>query len=406
MSRQISHSLRAPLCALAFLAATAMPAFANGPAPGYARIHYYRPDGNYTGWGLYAWNATTVNYTWCSSQVAQTGKDSFGVYFDIPVNPNTGSPAGQLGFIINNCADNQLKDPGPNQYLQITQYNQGWVISGNDTVFTSQPTETPIPAGDIRVHYYRPDGNYSGWAIYAWNATTTNYSWCSTEVQQTGADAWGVYFDIPVSATSGSPAGQLGFIINNCANGQEKDPGPNQYLQVTEYTQGWVVSGNVTVFYSQPSVGTNPVASGYARVHYHRPDGNYTGWALYTWGASTENNSWCTNEVAITGIDSFGVYFDVTVNPSLNGGSLGFIINNCDNGQTKDPGPNQFLQVTQYQQGWVISGNSTVYTSQPNLPVPPGYARIHYYRPDGNYSGWGLYAGNATTVNYSWCSSQ
>lgn len=406
MSRQIFHSLRAPLCALAFLTATAIPAFAAGPAPGFARIHYSRADGNYTGWGLYAWNATTVNYSWCSSQVTQTGNDSFGVYFDIPVNPNNGSPAGQLGFIINNCANGQEKDPGPNQYLQITQYNQGWVISGDDTVFTSQPTEAPIPSGDVRIHYYRPDGNYSGWAIYAWNATTTSYSWCSSEVQQTGADAWGAYYDIPVNGTSGSPAGQLGFIINNCANGQEKDPGPNQYLQVTEYTQGWVVSGNVTVFYSQPTVGTNPVASGYARIHYNRPDGNYTGWALYTWGASTENNSWCSSEVPITGIDSFGAYFDVTVNPAQNGGSLGFIINNCDNGQIKDPGPNQFLQVTQYQQGWVISGNSTVYTSQPNLPVPSGYARIHYYRPDGNYSGWGLYAWNATTVSYSWCSSQ
>ncbi len=407
MSRHIFHSLRAPLYALAFLAAISIPALAQVPA-GHARIHYYRPDGNYTGWGLYAWNATTVNYSWCSSQVAQTGKDSFGVYFDVPVTPNNGSPAGQLGFIINNCADNQLKDPGPNQYLQITQYNQGWVISGNDTVYTTQPTETPIPAGDIRIHYYRPDGNYSGWAIYAWNATTTSYSWCSTEVQQTGVDTWGVYFDIPVKGTNGNPAGQLGFIINNCANGQEKDPGPNQYLQVTEYQQGWVVSGNVTVFYSQPAVGANPVPAGDARIHYNRPDGNYTGWALYTWNASTENNSWCSSEVAITGVDSFGVYFDVTVNPAQGtpAGQLGFIINNCDNGQEKDPGANQYLQITQYNQGWVISGNATVYTTQPPLPIAPGYVRIHYYRPDGNYSGWALYTWNASTENNSWCQSE
>ena len=92
------------------------------------------------GWGLYAWNATTVSYSWCSSQVNQTGTDSYGVYFDVPINPAAGSPVGQLGFIINNCNDGGIKDPGPNQYLQVTQYTEAWVISGDATVFTSQPT--------------------------------------------------------------------------------------------------------------------------------------------------------------------------------------------------------------------------------------------------------------------------
>ena len=26
--------------------------------------------------------------------------------------------------------------------------------------------DPPIPAGDIRVHYFRPDGNYADWTIY------------------------------------------------------------------------------------------------------------------------------------------------------------------------------------------------------------------------------------------------
>ena len=41
----------------------------------------------------------------------------------------------------------------------------------------------------------------------------------------------------PSTPTAGNPAGQLGFIINNCDNGQIKDPGANQYLQVTEYNR-------------------------------------------------------------------------------------------------------------------------------------------------------------------------
>jgi pullulanase len=412
MSKPLTRRSQARISSFAILllSALALPAFAQAPA-GDVRIHYHRPDGKYTGWALYTWNASTENNSWCQSEVAVTGTDSFGVYFDVSVNPTQGTPAGQLGFIINNCNDNQLKDPGANQYLQVTEYSQGWVVSGNATVFYSQPAigTNPIPSGDVRIHYYRPDGTFTGWGLYAWNAATVAYSWCSSEVAITGIDSFGVYFDVPVTATNGSPAGQLGFIINNCDNNQAKDPGPNQYLQVTEYSQGWVVSGNVTVFYGQPAIGTNPVPSGDVRIHYYRPDGTYTGWALYTWNASTENNSWCSSEVAITGIDGFGVYFDVSVNPTQGTppGQLGFIINNCDAGGTKDPGPNQYLQVTQYTQGWVISGDATVYTTQPSTTaIPPGDVRIHYYRPDGNYSGWALYTWNASTENNSWCSSE
>ena len=344
------------------------PPTSTNPIPaGDVRIHYYRPDGNYTGWGLYAWNATTTSYNWCSGELAITGTDSFGVYFDVPVTATNGTPAGQLGFIINNCDNNQAKDPGPNQYLQVTEYKQGWVVSGNVTVFYSQPATgtNPVPAGDVRIHYYRPDGTYTGWALYTWNASTENNSWCSSEVPITGVDGYGVYFDVTVNPAQGTPAGQLGFIINNCDGGGTKDPGPNQYLQVTQYTQGWVISGDATVYTTQPT--TTGIPSGYVRIHYYRPDGNYANWALYTWNASTENNSWCSSEVNVGGSDSFGIYFDVSVNPTQGtpAGQLGFIINNCSTGGTKDPGPNQYLQVTQYNKAWVISGDANVFTTQP-----------------------------------------
>jgi pullulanase len=109
--------------------------------PGDVRIHYFRPDGNYSGWALYTWNASTENASWCSSEVQISGTDAYGVYFDVSVNPAQGTPTGDLGFIINNCSENQVKDPGPDQHLQITTFNQAWIISGDATVYTSEPTE-------------------------------------------------------------------------------------------------------------------------------------------------------------------------------------------------------------------------------------------------------------------------
>ena len=124
--------------------ALAQPA-SDPPIPsGEVRIHYFRPDANYTGWALYTWNASTENAVWCQTEVGITGTDSFGVYFDVTVNPAQGSPVGDLGFILNNCAAGQIKDPGPDQHLQITLFNEAWVIHADATVFTSQPTPQQI----------------------------------------------------------------------------------------------------------------------------------------------------------------------------------------------------------------------------------------------------------------------
>jgi pullulanase len=116
-----------------------------------------------------------------------------------------------------------------------------------------QTTPPPIPPGEVRIHYFRPDGNYSGWALYTWNASTENASWCQVEVGITGTDSFGVYFDVTVNPAQGTPAGDLGFIINNCAAGQIKDPGPDQHLQITQFNEAWVIHADATVFTTQPN---------------------------------------------------------------------------------------------------------------------------------------------------------
>lgn len=114
--------------------------------------------------------------------------------------------------------------------------------------------DPPIPSGDVRIHYYRPDGVYTGWALYTWNASTENASWCQSEVAAAPAhDEYGVYFDVSVSSTQGMPPGDLGFILNNCTAGQIKDPGTDQHLDTNTYKQAWIISGDATVYTTEPS---------------------------------------------------------------------------------------------------------------------------------------------------------
>ncbi len=134
------------------------------------------------------------------------------------------------------------------------------------------------------------------------------------------------------------------------------------------------------------------------RIHYHRPDGIYNGWTVYAFDDTTENTgNYGGGPVQVTGTDSYGAYFDVGVisSPQV----VGIIIHNptASGGDQKDPGPNTFVDPsTEGNEYWAISGIAKLYTTVPNLSNPtallPGYARIHYYRPDGNFANWSVYA--------------
>ena len=218
---------------------------ADPPIPsGDIRVHYFRPDGNYTGWTIYAFYDTTEPNNFPGGPVPVTGMDAFGAYFDVGVTTN----ATNVGLILHS---GNTKDPGPNQYVDpATQGNEFWELSGSDVLSTTQPAigkDPPIPAGHARIHYYRPDGNYDNWSLYVYGATTDpTGDFCGTNDYYSGYDSYGPYFDV------GVVPGHLGFIIHNCSTGV-KDPGPDQSLQIPQQLEGWVVSGNPTVYLQPPT---------------------------------------------------------------------------------------------------------------------------------------------------------
>ncbi len=248
-----SHTRRFPAFPLLLILSTLLALFAAHaqaqtapPIPsGDIRVHYFRPDGKYTGWTVYAFFDTTEPNNFAGGPVAITGTDSFGVYFDVGVTAG----ASNVGLILHN---GNTKDPGPNQSVNpATQGNEFWELSGSDVMLTTRPStgpvDPPIPAGHARIHYYRPDGNYANWSVYVYGATTDpTGSFCTTEDDYSGYDSYGPYFDVGVTA------GHLGFIIHNCSTGV-KDPGSDQSLEIPQQLEGWVVSGDAMVFPQLPT---------------------------------------------------------------------------------------------------------------------------------------------------------
>jgi pullulanase len=223
--------------------------------------------------------------------------------------------------------------------------------------------DPPIPAQHVRIHYFNPDNTYAGWTVYAFGDTTEDQSnFNGGPVQVTGIDDFGAYFDVGITAT----AQDVGIIIHM---GNLKDPGPDEHIDpATQGNEYWQISGQLGLKTTRPVIpvgnGT-PIPAGHARIHYYRPDGDFAGWSLYPFFATSDpTGTFCSTEDYISGFDSYGAYYDVGIDPSLNGGQLGFIIHNCAL-NVKDPGPDMHLQINQYNEAWVISGDPTVYLTQP-----------------------------------------
>src|SRR5258706_15471139 len=105
-----------------------------------ARIHYFRPDANYASWTVYAFGDTTEDTSnFNGGPVFVSGYDTYGAFYDVGLTPNPHD----LGFIVHNISLG-IKDPGPDMHLNVAQFKEAWVISGDAQVFSTQPTAAQL----------------------------------------------------------------------------------------------------------------------------------------------------------------------------------------------------------------------------------------------------------------------
>ncbi|WP_430640829.1 pullulanase-type alpha-1,6-glucosidase [Couchioplanes caeruleus] len=90
---------------------------------GYAVIHYRRPGGDYSGWGVHAWEGTPEKPRW-GTPLPPAAWDSFGAVFRVPVRPD----AAGVRFVIYRGDHKDLPD---DQRLDLTSAREVWIISGN-----------------------------------------------------------------------------------------------------------------------------------------------------------------------------------------------------------------------------------------------------------------------------------
>lgn len=107
--------------------------------------------------------------------------------------------------------------------------------------------EAPVLAPNTaRLHYHRPHADYDGWGLHTWEDAAAPTNW-NAALPPTGRDAFGVYWDVALKPG----AAKLGLIVHK---GDQKDPGPDLFLDVAARKEAWLVSGRNELAAGPPDV--------------------------------------------------------------------------------------------------------------------------------------------------------
>ena len=204
-------------------------------AQGYATIHYHRPDGVYTDWGLHLWGdaiAPGVGTDWANPRPFD-GIDDFGAYWNVPL----ADPSQPLNYIIHHGDE---KDPGPDQSFIPEEDASVWIMSMDETIYAQRGAAQNFAT----LHYRRPGGDYGDytstnyadfWGLHTW-LDADDPGW-TTPRKPARFDTFGAVFEVPLHP---NPA-QIGYIFHR---GDTKDPGADQFLVFDTYGfEVWQIEG-------------------------------------------------------------------------------------------------------------------------------------------------------------------
>jgi pullulanase len=148
-------------------------------APINVKVHYNRPDGQYTGWGLHVWQINdsgqyVADYPGVTfpQPLPPASFDSYGAVFQIEASKFTNAQAAGFGFIVH---QGDTKDPDGDRLWKFSDGGEFWLKSGDATIYRTNPSTT-LDIATVRVHYKRFDANYAVWGLHLWSTSGIDVS--------------------------------------------------------------------------------------------------------------------------------------------------------------------------------------------------------------------------------------
>jgi glycosidase len=302
-----------------------------GPQTPYALIHYHRPGGDYDSWGLHLWgNAIDASEAtdWTAPKPF-LGEDEYGRFAWVKLADDTQA----VNFIVHQ-GDTKDPDNSPDRSFVPTTTPEIWLQEGDGTIYTSQAEAQ----GFATVHFQCSDcsqvtidATSDGWPVVTSPMETDDYG---AVFRLSPED-----LSLPLTVTI-RDGGEIGIDAVS--------------FTPTETPTAWFKVGEQVAYESRGA------AEDFALIHYRRPAGDYGDptsgdfndfWGLHVWTGAATPTDW-TNPLPPERVDVFGIVFKI---PLVDGAEqLAYILHR---GDTKDPGPDQFLVFANYgHEVWQLQG--------------------------------------------------
>ncbi len=223
--------------------------------------------------------------------------------------------------------------------------------------FSTRLNPAPSIAADdtLIVHYGRYSTDYENWTLWTWDVKTGQNS---KEIKSVGKDEFGLIFRV-LKADYGDGT-QIGF-LPKFQEWVSKDP-PDRIWKSEMGNEVWLLSGYPDLFKEKPSEDRMGKQAGPTlTVHYHRPQGDYQGWTLWTWNDQTDEGS---REVYSSAKDGYGLAFTVDRKNYGDGNQIG-LLPKSGNWSSKD-GPDRTWLPYMGSEVWIIAGREELFTSKPD----------------------------------------
>ncbi|WP_067726837.1 pullulanase [Oceanobacillus damuensis] len=221
-----------------------------------------------------------------------------------------------------------------------------------------QETEE-IPEDTLRVHYERPDNDFTGLGLWFWGDVETpsdqNGSWpygASPFTDNPRTD-YGAYVDIKLS----EGAETVGMLVNH-SNGSNVTSDIFVDILAPEMNEIWLSEEGQLSVYEPADLGLDKL-----RINYMSGENVYEPWGVWTWGDVVEpSENWPMGAHAFSNdqVGKYGAYVDV--NLAEHAEEIGFLLVERQNGgrQTEDM---SFAELEVHNQIFLKEGDDTVYTN-------------------------------------------
>ncbi|MFD6278267.1 pullulanase-type alpha-1,6-glucosidase [Streptomyces sp. NPDC060209] len=272
--------------------------------------------------------------------------------------------------------DDSVKAGTPLRYKAVVVDRAGRTAGAVASTTAGRTPPAPKPVAVERdqavVHYKRADGDYEGWQLKSGDKSADFI----------GRDAYGAFAWIDLDeGTSSVP-----YTVEK--NGTAD--GPERTVDLARTGQVWVEQGKDEQAAEAPE--TPPQDTGKAVLHYHRADGDYTGWGLHTWTGAAAPTDWAKPLQPVK-TDAYGVTFEVPLTDGAT--SLSYILHK---GDEKDLPSDQSLDIASYgHEVWMLGGKPGYLLPQAGGVPTPDLTKAGAQWIDANTVVWKVKTTDATS---------